>query len=149
MSKEVKPMFEVVFINFPSQISCPHWRVSLGILYTSSTYVWPSFSSTLSSGWSPTNLNTLSSTMARQHRKPIFSWVSRALIIHTVYLVDDFCWVILHFKTSNKLVQNLCCRSEWKVFKDAKWCEPDAHHKCFMSQLLMNFLCFSSHIPPK
>lgn len=72
-----KTMLEMVSMNSPLQNSFPHWRVSLEAQCTSSICASPSFSSTLSSVWWPTSPNTSNNTMASQHLKPIFSWVSR------------------------------------------------------------------------
>lgn len=125
--------FNVLFINFPMQNLCRHWRVSLEIRCTSSTYAWPSFSSTLLLDWSPTNPNTWSNTMASHHQMPIFSWVSRVIsIIHNVYLV----WMIFvrsfYLCTVDEL--ETCSRPALPY-----WLESLQGHKCFTSQHLIHF----------
>lgn len=114
------------------------WRASLGIPCTSSTCVWPSFSSTPSSGWSPINPNTSSNITASQHPLQTSSWVSRASF--TPVLIHDFgfLWTISLFGAS-EACSGLCCHILRKLFKDANWCDQVGGNKCFMSQLWWNF----------
>lgn len=141
-----KTMLEMVSMNSPLQNLFRHWRASLETRCTSSICASPSFNSTLSSVWSPTSPNTSSNTMASRHPRPISSWVRR-LFLYNLWCLSCLNGLCLVMLSSRELVQNLYFITEWHVIRDVKCCELDGHHKCFMSQLLMKFLCCISRIP--